>query len=72
MSHAQESLAFSSFVYDPQRCEQAEAERRVKTKGELGIKVGRAVASKLRAPDTDLVRLDLQRWPKNFLHTKGS
>jgi len=52
---------------------QAEAERRVKTRGTLGdIKIARAVASKLRAPDTDLVRMDLQRWPKNFLHTKAS
>lgn len=69
----QASLAFSSSEYDLQMFGQAEAQRRVKTRGALGdIKVGRAVASKLRAPDTDLVRLDLQRWPKNFLHTKAS
>ena len=53
--------------------EQAEAERRVKTRGVVGgVKVGRAMATKLRAPATELVRMDLQRWPKNMLHTSGS
>ena len=51
----------------------AETERRSKTRGELGdIKVSRALASKQRAPQTSLVRMDIQRWPKSAEHTKSS
>ena len=52
---------------------QAEVERKVKTHVVLGqIKMSRAVATKHRAPDTQLVRMDMQRWPTNVLHTSTS
>jgi len=53
--------------------EQAEVERKVKTHVVLGqIKMSRAVATKYRAPDTQLVRMDMQRWPTNGLHFSTS
>ena len=51
----------------------AGAERKIKTRGVLGdIKISKAKATKFRAPDTTVVRMDLQRWPNPALHTAQS
>ena len=51
----------------------AGAERKIKTRGVLGdIKISKAKATKFRAPDTTVVRMDLQRWPNPALHTTQS